>query len=199
MITITARLDPGDFANYINALYRVERQVEALAVNNGGRFNRECADSYKATVTSAIRTQEFSSLYQPYGTTKGSKKYIEWKKKAVGHRRFWILRWDLHNTIEVSRHKAGFLSGIRYGVIDRGGKSWQGVPGSWSAGAPDIVAEYGRLMEYGSDALGSTTVKGGRHPARPVFRPSYTKWRAKSLPRIMRRATRSIAKVWRGK
>ena len=197
MITITARLNQQDVQRYKTALTRLVSRAHYHMDRNGGMFNRRCAVEYARQVQENIIRQAFQHLWQPLGLTKGSERYKKWKQKAVGHLNFWRLRGDLLVAIGPERIGAGWLGGVPSWAMDSGGKSWFGRPGTWSGGASKSIAWYGRIMELGSDALGATTVEGGRHPARPVFGPTYDEFAGNTLPSIVLLTMNDIKRTWR--
>ena len=94
--------------------------------------------------------------YAPYTT-----RYAAWKHSSGN---FWKLEGDLiRNIVRRKFGRGGFAVGVN-DVKDAGGKSWLG---KGDKGKPKSIGMYATVAEFGKKPG-----PGGKHPGRPLFRPT---------------------------
>lgn len=161
MFTITVRgLD-----KIIKSLESIRKNLPTIADN----MLYASALYYKDAVSSAIIQQSYAASYDPL-----NEEYKEWKSKAFGESRFWILTRSLLENVTAFRFGTNaWASGIP-----------EGVTGSVNN---ELISKYGFWGEYGTR----------KQPARPLFQPSLDYFEKINLPIVIDDTKKEIGRYWR--
>ena len=178
---IKIEFDPADLKRVKNALKTLRSEIRSEVEE----CPRRMAEGYKREIIRNILTQRYKWNYAPY-----DERYKKWKEKVgMANRGFWILTGDLMLALSVNRFTEGYFSGILSNVTDMGGKSWFG---NMDKGPSKNIAAYGWIMERGGN-FG----KGGDHPKRALFEPTFNDFKAKQALTILKVSANKIAGAWR--
>jgi hypothetical protein len=182
MITVDAQLDPAELQKLLSAVDAVDWQVHFQEIDSP----RFMALKYIEQLRMAITGQRFMSGYAPYHP-----RYKDWKNSYGKRSGFWQLFGDLLMNLNHWRNgTSSYFAGIRQGVMDTGGKSWTG---KGDRGKPKPIAMYGWVMEEGLSGKN----KAGKHPARPIFRPTLFEFAFGDSPIHGERILRDIGSKWK--
>ena len=146
-----------------------------------------CAIEFRNLLIHNINSQAFAGLYAPYNP-----RYRVWKSAYGTYRsEFHKLTGDFIGALRVFPFgHQGYVAGIIPGTRDRGGKSWHG---KLDKGPPKPISMYGWIFERGGDFRSQ---KGGKHPPRPIFKPTTDEyiptWRKRGFQALAR-----MGKAWR--
>jgi hypothetical protein len=171
MIDISVIIDTRDLKRILRAIDAVYNTAVQSAKNLPRQFALEYADVLRGNIRGG--NIAVAGRYSP--------RYIEYKRKEVGHLRPWILRGDLLANITVHREGNEWFAGVPAGIKDSGGKGWFGT------GAPSFIGAYARANEFG---LGPT-------PERPMFRPSLQHYIGAGAVNHITIAKQKLKRRWR--
>lgn len=164
-------------------LYRIQRAVKRTVRQifvQRRNMPRRCA----LEATQVLRGNINKQAYAPYQSY--TDKYAKWKRQHGYPNMFWKLSGDLIRNIKTHRiSHTEWMAGIS--------DSAMGVRGHYSGNLKRYpIAKYARVLEYGGN-FG----RGGRHPARPVFRPTAKDYRRSLMPKQADKSLGIIASKWR--
>lgn len=171
-------IDQADIARLMNAIRKVIVQSNAESRN----LPRRAAQEAVALLRENIYRQTYAGRYRPW-----TSRYRDWKVKRGAPMMYWNLSGDLIRNLRSIRFGSrDFVAGIQANIMDSGNKSF-GKKGKQKA-----IAMYAYVMEYGGDYG-----KGGKHPARPLFRPTANEYWRDFLPRQGHLSLIAIGDKWK--
>jgi len=173
------RIEAGDLSRVMNAVRKVVVQSKAESRN----LPRRAAQEAVALLRENIYRQTYAGRYKPW-----TSRYRDWKAKRGAPMMYWNLSGDLIRNLRSIRFGSrDFVAGIQANILDSGNKSY-GKKGKRKA-----IAMYAHVMEYG----GNFGKKGGRHPKRPLFKPTMQEYWRDFLPRQGMLSLKAIGDKWR--
>lgn len=157
MIKLKLRFIKSDYDRILRALSKLERTAP---IKIRDTMQARCAVDYFQAVYANIIKQQFDR--SKWSKVKYSDRYADWKKKMGWDRGYWILGSDLLRNLTVFKDDGAWYGGVQAGIMDQGGKSWFGKPGSPS-GPPKEIAWYGWKNEETRPVFGPTAESYSNH------------------------------------
>ena len=170
--------DHREFSMLLAAVDRIEAQARVQQ----SQHPYECAVEFRQLLIRNIVTQKYASRYARY-----SQRYAHWKSQVMGFGLdYWKLSGDLLRSLTAFKTTRGYMAGIPAGVLDSGGKSWDGDSQN-PVGDREYVAKYAAKLEMG----------GHNQPARPLFKPTTEEYAVAGFPIKGRESLKRMSRVWR--
>ncbi len=185
---INVKFNPVDFSRYMFALEKLKSmatlQKDDMQYHSAVEFHQLLIfnlnhEKFKGGFSAA--GGEGFGAYAPYHP-----QYAAWKHSSGN---FWKLEGDLIRNIVKRRigSPRGWAVGVN-DVKDVGGKSWYGKD---DKGKPKSIGMYAIVAEFGGDYG-----KGGRHPGRPLFRPTRTEFEHDGWPKEGYKSLKKMGNQW---
>jgi len=174
---IDIRFVQADFSRIMFAL----EKVKSMAMLQQVDMQYSCAIEFHHLLIHNLNHGKFAAGYAPYHP-----RYRAWKHTAGS---FWKLEGDLIRNIV--KRKMGRPKGWAVGVNDvkdSGGKSWFGKD---DKGRPKSIGMYAIVNEFGGDYG-----RGGKHPGRPLFRPTRAEFELAGWPKEGVKSLKKLGHSW---
>lgn len=181
---IKVEFNKADLARIMFAL----EKVKSMAMLQRDDMQYYCAVEFHMLLLDNLHNERFKaggfgfSGYAPL-----TSRYATWKGSSGD---FWKLEGDLARNIV--KRKMGRPKGWAVGVndvMDIGGKSWLKDRGK--AGKRKSIGMYAIVNEFGGDYG-----KGGKHPGRPLFRPTREEYAKDLWPKQGEKSLKKIGYSW---
>lgn len=181
---IRIKLNKSDYNRWIRASKAVEDAILSSAKN----LPRLASKDYSILIIRNINSQKYGGYYTSY-----SYRYSKWKNLFGARQGFWKLKGDLIQAVSFFRvissgKEDAWMGGVPSSAKDSGGKSWLG---DGRSGPSKTIAMYGYVMEHGGNYG-----KGGHHPGRKLFAPTYRDYIDGGFQERLDECVRTIGRRW---